>query len=150
MFKARFRSILALMLAFVATVLVSCGGTPTVKKPPTYTPAQIEQIQRYASDLETVQERLPELAKLIQDENWTFVKNFIRGPLGELRTKISFVERNLLPQDKTKARTTSQELIQGLILIDEAADSRDYKKAIRNFGVVQRELRSFLELTPQA
>jgi photosystem II protein PsbQ len=150
MFKARFRSILALTLAFVATVLVSCGGAPTVTKPPTYTPAQIEQIQQYASDLEKVQERMPELAKLIQDGNWTFVKNFIRGPLGELRTKLSFIERNLLPQDKTKARSTSQELIQGLILIDEAADSRDYSKAIRNFGVVQRELRSFLELTPQA
>jgi len=150
MFKASHRSILAIILAFVATVLVSCGGTPTVTKPPTYTPAQIEQIQQYASDLEKVQERLPELAKLIQEENWTFVKNFIRGPLGELRTKLSFIERNLLPKDKTKARDTSQELIEGLILIDEAADSRDYNKAIRNFGIVQRELRSFLELTPQA
>ncbi|MBE9230046.1 photosystem II protein PsbQ [Phormidium sp. LEGE 05292] len=150
MFKARYRSILAIILAFVATVLVSCGGAPTATKPPTYTPAQIERIQQYASDLEKVQERLPELAKLIQDENWTFVKNFIRGPLGELRTNLSFVERNLLPKDKTKVHETSQELIEGLILIDEAADSRDYKKAIRNFGVVQRELRSFLELTPQA
>lgn len=150
MFKARFRSLLALTLAFVATVLVSCGGSPTVAKPPTYTPAQIEQIQQYASDLEKVQERLPELAKLIQDGNWVFVKNFIRGPLGELRSKLSYVERNLLPQDKTKARETSKELTQSLILIDEAADSRDYNKAIRNFGVVQRELRSFLELTPQA
>ena len=150
MFKARFRSLLALTLAFVATVLVSCGGSPTVAKPPTYTPAQIEQIQLYASDLEKVQERLPELAKLIQDGNWVFVKNFIRGPLGELRSKLSYVERNLLPKDKTKARETSKELIQSLILIDEAADGRDYNKAIRNFGVVQRELRSFLELTPQA
>lgn len=150
MIKARFRSILALTLAFVATVLVSCGGSPTVAKPPTYTPAQVEQIQQYASDLTKVQERLPELAKLIQDGNWIFVKNFIRGPLGELRTKLSFIERNLLPQDKAKAKATSQELIESLILIDEAADSRDYNKAIRNFGVVQRELRSFLELTPQA
>lgn len=150
MFKARFRSLLALTLAFVATVLVSCGGSPTVAKPPTYTPAQIEQIQQYVSDLEKVQERLPELAKLIQDGNWIFVKNFIRGPLGELRSKLSYVERNLLPQDKTKVRETSKELIESLILIDEAADGRDYNKAIRNFGVVQRELRSFLELTPQA
>lgn len=150
MFKTRFRSILALTLAFVATVLVSCGGTPTATKPPTYTPAQIERIQQYASDLQKLQERLPELAKLIQDENWTFVKNFIRGPLGELRTDLSFVERNLLPQDKAKARETSKELIESLILVDEAADSRDYQKAIRNFGAVQRQLRSFLELTPQA
>jgi len=150
MFKSRHRSLLALVLAFVAAFLVSCGGTPTVTKPPTYTPVQIEQIQKYVSDLDKIQERLPELASLIQDENWIFVKNFIRGPLGELRATLSLVERNLLPEAKSKARETAKELIKSLILIDEAADNRDYNVAIRNFGAVQRELRAFLELTPQS
>ena len=145
MFKARHRSILALFLAFVTAFLVSCGS-PAPTKPLTYTPTQIQQIQQYVSGVEQLSNRLPELAKLIQDENWTFVKNFIRGPLGELRTRIGLVERNLLPQDRAKARETSKELFEKLILIDEAADKGDYKAAISNYGAVIRELNAFFEL----
>ena len=145
MFKARHRSILALFLAFVTAFLVSCGS-PTPTKPLTYTPTQIQQIQQYVSGVEQLSNRLPELAKLIQDENWTFVKNFIRGPLGELRTRIGLVERNLLPQDRAKARETSKELFESLISIDQAADKGDYKAAISNYGAVIRQLNAFFEL----
>ena len=149
MVMSRYRSILALALAFVTTLLVSCGS-PTAKQPPTYTTAQIEQIQQYVSDIQKLGDRLPELAKLIQDENWVFVKNFIRGPLGELRVKMSGIERNLLPDVQPKARETAKELFKALVLIDESAQKRDYQSAIRNYAALQKDLNDFLALTPKA
>lgn len=145
----RYRSFLALVLAFLTAFLVSCG-TPTVKKPPTYTPAQIEQIQQYVSGIEALRDRLPELAKLIQDENWVFVRNFIRGPLGELRSRIAGVERNLLPDAQAKAHQTAKELFESLVAIDRSAQNGDYKAAISNYAAIQKNLNAFLEQAPKA
>ena len=149
MVMARFRSLLTVVLACVMVFVVSCSG-PVATKPPTYTTTQIEQIQGYVSEIEAMRDRLPELATLIQKENWTFVKNFIRGPLGELRTKMSLVERNLLPNDQPQARETSKDLFGDLISIDTAAQEQDYKAAIRSYAKLQKDLSAFLDLAPKA
>ncbi|MCL1464791.1 photosystem II protein PsbQ [Argonema galeatum] len=145
----RYRSFLALVLAFLTAFLVSCG-TPEVKKPPTYTPAQIELIGQNVSAIKALRDRLPELAKLVQDENWVFVRNFIRGPLGELRGRISGIERNLLPDARPKAREAAKELYESLVSIDQAAQKRDYKAAIGNYAAIQKNLNAFLDLAPKA
>lgn len=149
MVMTRFRSILAVLLAFVTAFLVSCSS-PTAVKPPTYTTAQLEQIQQYVSEIESMRDRLPELAKLIQDENWVFVRNFIRGPLGELRAKMSLVERNLLPKEQPKAREQSKEVFEDLVAIDAAAQDQDYKTAIKSYAAIQKDVNAFLGLTPKA
>ncbi|HEY9847815.1 MAG TPA: photosystem II protein PsbQ [Leptolyngbyaceae cyanobacterium] len=145
----RYRSILALVLAFVTAFLVSCGS-PAAKIPTTYTPAQVELIQQYVSSIDRSKARLPELAKLIQDENWVFVRNFIRGPLGELRANISAVERRLLPNAQAKARETAKEVAESLELLDQAAQVRDYKAAIRDYAALQKNLNAFVELAPKS
>lgn len=149
MVMGRFRSILAVVLACVTVFLVSCSS-PTEVKPPTYTSATLEQIQKYTSEIEAMRDRFPELAKLIQDENWVFTKNFIRGPLGELRAKMSQVQRNLLPNDKPKAKEVAQEVIEDLISIDAGAEAQDYKATIRSYAKLQKDVNAFLSLTPQA
>ena len=148
MLMARYRSILALVLAFVTAFLVSCGSP--AKAPTTYTAAQIEQIQLYASGISQMQDRLPELAKLIQEENWTFIRNFIRGPLGELRFKMSAIERSLLPNAQAQAKEAAKEVAESLQLVDEAAQEQDYQAAIRNYAALQRSLNNFLALAPKA
>lgn len=149
MIMKRYRSILALALAFVTAFLVSCGS-PAAKVPTTYTAAQIEQIQLYASGISQMQARLPELAKLIQEEDWTFIRNFIRGPLGELRIKMSAIERSLLPNAQPQAKSAGKEVAESLVLIDEAAQKQDYQAAIRSYAGLQRNLNAFLELAPKA
>jgi photosystem II protein PsbQ len=145
----RFRSILAVLLAFVCAFLVSCSS-PTEVKPPTYTEAQIQQIQGYVSGLGKMRDRFPELAKLVQDENWTFVKNFIHGPLGELRAKMSLVERNLLPAEQPAAKAKSKDVFDDLNAIDSAASEQDYKAAIAAYAALQKDIQAFLELAPQS
>lgn len=149
MVMTRFRSILAVLLAFVTAFLVSCSSGTEVK-PPTYTSTQIEQIQQYAGEIEGMRSRLPELATLIQKENWTFVRNFIHGPLGDLRAKMSQIERNLLPNDKPKARDASKQVFEDLVGMDAAAQAQDYKTTIRSYAAIQKDINAFLDLTPKA
>jgi photosystem II protein PsbQ len=134
----RHRSILALILAFVAVVLVSCSS-PTAAKPPTYTSTQLEQLETYRSDLAVMRDRFPELATLITQQQWTSAKNFIHGPLGELRRKMSLVSRNLLP-----------DIFNHLVKIDQAADETDYTTAIRNYNEVVQDIEAFFNLIPSA
>ena len=99
----RSRSILSLILAMVAVFLISCSSPTVAKAPPTYTPAQIEQIKEYAPTLLALRDRMSEIPVLIQRRDWIGVRNFIHGPLGELRLKMTYITRNLLPTDQTKA-----------------------------------------------
>jgi photosystem II protein PsbQ len=142
-----YRSIIAFVLMLLTTMLVSCSSVAEAK-PLSYTPAQVEEIQTYAADLVALRDRLPELADLVQKENWTFVRNFIHGPLGELRTKMIYLSRNLLPSDQTKAAALAKETFQSLVALDAAAEKADYKVAIRNLGKTTESLNTFLELVP--
>jgi photosystem II protein PsbQ len=128
-----YRSVIAFVLMLLTTMLVSCSNV-TEAKPLSYTTAQVEEIQTYAADLLALRDRLPELADLVQKENWTFVRNFIHGPLGELRTKMIYLSRNLLPTDQAKADALAKETFQSLVALDAAAEKADYKVAVRNLS----------------
>ncbi|MDY7016538.1 MAG: photosystem II protein PsbQ, partial [Cyanobacteriota bacterium] len=65
----RLRSIVPLLLALVATVLVSCGGPTVAKTPPTYTPETIAQLDRYMTPIATARGRMSELEDLIEAED---------------------------------------------------------------------------------
>ena len=143
-----YRSVIAFVLMLLTTMLVSCSNV-TETKPLSYTTAQVEEIQTYAGDLLEVRDRLPELADLVQKENWTFVRNFIHGPLGELRTKMVYLSRNLLPNDQEKAAALAKETFQSLVALDAAAEKADYKVAVRNLSKTVKGLDDFLELVPK-
>jgi photosystem II protein PsbQ len=77
---ARQRSIFSLILVLLATFLISCGGPTVAKVPPTYTQAQLQQIQEYVPEIETVRDRAKELQKLIQRNEWIKVGNLYTDP----------------------------------------------------------------------
>lgn len=148
-----YRSFLSVILALVAVVVFNLGNVAEAKpkpKPATYTSEQLEQIQVYTSELSEIRSRLPELADLIQKQDWTFVRNFIHGPLGELRFKMLYLSRNLLPADQEKARQLAKVVADNLVAIDLAAGKADYKLAVRNYGETVRDLDAFLQLIPKA
>ncbi len=144
----KYRSAIAFLLMLVAVTLVSCSSVEQAK-PLSYTSVQIEEIQTYAAEVSALRDRLPELATLIQQEDWTFVRNFIHGPFGELRTKLAYISRSLLPDDQTKAREQANETFRSLVAIDAAAEKEDYKLAVRSLDKTIKGLDSFLELVPQ-
>lgn len=145
----KYRAGVAFILMVVAVVLVGFSSAAEAKTL-SYTPSQVEDIQTYATEVSEIRDCLPELAALIQSEDWTFVRNFIHGPLGELRTKMTYISRSLLPADQVKARAQVTETFKSFVAIDAAAEKKDYKAAIRNFGKATKSLDTFLELVPTA
>lgn len=145
----QYRSILALVLAFVTAFLVSCSS-PTNSKPLTYTPTQVEQIQTYATDIQAMRDRMPELAAEIQKRDWINARNFIHGPLGELRTKMASLNRNLLPKAQAPAREAAQNIFVHLEEIDEAVGRSDYRQAIRNYAEALKDFDAYFQLVPNA
>ncbi len=148
---AKYRSFLALVVALVAMVLISFASPAEAKvkaKTPTYQAEQIATIQSYAGDVAAMRDRMVELQALIQAEDWTFTRNFLHGPLGELRVKMSTVARNLLPEAQKSARQVVKQVSEGLNDIDAAAQAKNYKAAIRGYGVVMSGFGEFFKLIP--
>jgi len=146
---SRYRSLLSGLLAVLTIVLVSCGG-PTVKEPPKYTATQIEQLTGYADKLSAVEERAKtELIDLIEEEDWTYVRNFIRGPLGAIRQTMSLVSQNLLlPEERKAALSQARDVFAHLEAIDEAAQNKDVAEARREYEKSLAEFDEFLEMIP--
>lgn len=147
---ARHRSILSLILVIVATFIVSCGGPTAAKVAPTYTATQIEQIQQYVPDLAALRDRMSEIPVFIQRRDWIDVRNFIHGPLGELRLKMTYVTRNLLPQDQEAGRQLTRDLFNDLVKIEQAAEESNSQAAVRNYQAALTDINKFLQLVPQS
>jgi photosystem II protein PsbQ len=144
-----FRPLISILLVFVSVLVVSCSDASQAQAP-TYSAAQLTQIQATTKNVTALRDRLPELATLIQKRDWNDVKSFIHGPLGEIRTRLSGLSRELLPGSKEQALAISKEIFVHLNKIDEAADNNDYKTAIRNYGEALKDFASFEQLIPQA
>lgn len=148
MLRKSYRSLLAVMLTLVMTFLVSCSS-PTATKPPTYTPDKIAQIQTYASTVTALRETMPNLATSIQNRDWTEVGSFIHGPFGELRQKMSYITRELLPQEQKAAKKAAQDLFTRLENIDLATEKGNYQKAVDNYRLAIKDFDAFLQLIPE-
>ena len=97
-----FRPLVSLMLVLISVLVVSCSDGSQAKAP-TYSTQQLAQIQATNKNVVALSNRLPELAALIQERDWNNVKSFIHGPLGEIRTRMSGLSRELLPGSKEQA-----------------------------------------------
>lgn len=145
----RNRSILALILAFVAAFMVSCSS-PTGFKQTTYTPTQLQQIQRSVSGIVALRDRMPELATLIENRDWSNVESLIHGPLGDLRMRMSTLARDLLPDAQADALESARNVFGHLNKIDQAAKDSSYDQAIRNYAEALKDFETFLNLVPKA
>ncbi|MBD3880297.1 photosystem II protein PsbQ [Phormidium tenue FACHB-886] len=143
----RLRSVLVLCLVLMTTLLVSCGSPTAVK--PTYTATQLEQIQKNAEGVQELRDRLLELPPLIQKQEWIDVANFIHGPLGELRVRMSRLSRSLLPDAQQPALKSAKAVFGHIDAIDEAAQARDTNKALRNYNEALKDFDAFFSLLPQ-
>jgi photosystem II protein PsbQ len=151
-YLSKYRSILALALAFVMTLCLTFASPAEAKtkaKARSYTAEQIETIQAYAADITLMRDRLAELGKLIQQEDWVFARNFIHGPLGELRFKMLGIARELFPESTKQARDLTRDVFNQLNLIDKASADKDARAAKKAFSEMNKEIEQFLSLIPQ-
>ncbi len=144
----RYRAVVGVLLAAIATFLVSCGSGPAAVAP-TYTPEKITQLQSYVNRIETSRERLPELESYIQKDNWVNVDNFTHGPLGELRSELTRLSSQLLPDDQPKAKMLAEDILGHLQNIDEASQGRRYDEAIAQYREFVDDFDAFLSVVPE-
>lgn len=147
-FTGQYRAVVGVLLAAIATFLVSCGGAPEAVAP-TYTPEKIAQLQNYVNRIEASRERLPELLGYIEKDNWVNVDNFTHGPLGQLRAELLRLSGQLLPADQPKAKLLSEEILEHLQNIDEASNDRDYGTAITQYRQFVDDFDALLSVVPE-
>ncbi|MEM8637505.1 MAG: photosystem II protein PsbQ [Cyanobacteria bacterium P01_G01_bin.54] len=141
------RAVFTLLLVAIATVLVGCGD-PDVQAPPTYTSEKIAQLQLYLTPFSDAQERLAELGKDVEKNDWTNVKSVIHGPFGTLRASAENVNRILLKKDQKQAITLSKALFNDLEKLDIAADPNIPANATAAYQAAVRDLDAYLDFIP--
>ncbi len=143
----RFRPLLGILLAVVATCLVACGG-PAAKIPTTYTPEILQQVELYTPAVAELRDRFPELEGYIQAKDWVNVQSFIHGPMGEMRTRVNRLANSLLTKDKPQAQAIAQELYTHLERLDEAAATNQQVIAGQEYRNALDDFDAFLNLVP--
>ena len=147
MFKLR--SWLTPLIAMLAFVLVSCSSQTKVVVPTTYSEGQIQQIQLYVPNFIAAQDRLADLTKEIDEQDWQEVQAIMRGPLGETLQEMKYAARNLLPKDQEYANTTTRAIFDDFISIDAAAADKDVYDAQRGYDAAMRDFDQFLSILPE-
>ncbi len=100
---ASLRRLLLLGVALVLSVsLVACDGSQG-RKPPSISPADMAVITRQAEGFLAARDRLPELATLVNERDWTFTRNLIHGPMQEVGREMLYINQRLLPADRAEA-----------------------------------------------
>jgi photosystem II protein PsbQ len=143
----RFRPLLGILLAIIATCLVACGG-PAAKIPTTYTPEILQQVELYTPAVVTLRDRFPELEGYIQTKDWVNVQSFIHGPMGEMRTRINRLAGSLLVKDQPQAKALAQEIYTHLERLDEAAANNQQVIAGQEYRNALDDFDAFLSLVP--
>ena len=136
----------ALALAVVLCFgLAACDGGS--RKAASLSADDISVIERQAEGFLAARDRLPELASLVNERDWTFTRNLIHGPMQEVGREMLYINQHLLPADRPEADKRAVKLKTALADLDEAARLQDgealrkaYIKVASGFGLYAQVL----------
>ena len=136
------------LLALVVVMsfgLVACDSGKA--KAATLSPEDIAYIERQAEGFLAARDRLPELAALVNEKDWTFTRNVIHGPMQEVGRQMLYINQRLLPAERPEATKLADQLKTALAQLDEAARLQDgnnlskaYIKVASGFGLYAQVL----------
>ncbi|MGB0563163.1 MAG: photosystem II protein PsbQ [Spirulinaceae cyanobacterium] len=141
------RALLSLLLVAIATVLVGCGG-PNVQAPPTYTPDKVVQLQLALTPFNEAQDRLAELGKYVEKNDWNNVNSLTHGPFGSLRASAGYLNRAVLKKDQKQATALSEALFKDLEKLDTATDANLPANAETAYQAVVKDLAAYIDFIP--
>lgn len=141
---------LALMLVLsvaLGSTLLASEAAAARKAPSTISPADMAAITRQAEGFLAARDRLPELATLVNEKDWTFTRNLIHGPMQEVGREMLYINQRLLPADRPEAIKRANNLKSAMAELDEAARLQDgealrkaYIKVASGFGLYAQVL----------
>jgi photosystem II protein PsbQ len=142
----RFALMLVLTVALGSSLLAS-EAAAAKKAPTTISPDDMAVITRQAEGFLAARDRLPDLAKLVNEKDWTFTRNLIHGPMQEVSREMLYINKRLLPADRPEAIKRANNLKAALAELDEAARLQDgdalrksYIKVASGFGLYAQVL----------
>lgn len=135
------RGLMALAVAVLLSVsLAACSGDQG--KAAVLSPQDIAAITRQAEGFLAARDRLPDLATLVNNRDWTFTRNLIHGPMQEVGRQMLYINKLLLPAERAEANKRANNLKAALADLDEAARQQDgdalrkgYIKVASSFGL---------------
>lgn len=108
----------------------------------------LEVIRRQAAAFMQTEQRLPELASLVSEENWTFTRNLIHGPMQEVGRQMLYINQRLDKSQRKEADKTARNLKQALAELDEAARLQDSDRLQRSYAAVTAGFEAYSQLIP--
>ena len=145
--QQQFRRVALLALGLVLCLgLTACGEGKA--KAPTLSVDDIAAIERQAEGFLAARDRLPELAALVKDKDWTFTRNLIHGPMQEVGREMLYINKRLLPADQPQAIKLADQLKTALAQLDEAARLQDGEKLRKAYIAVASGFGRYAQILP--
>jgi photosystem II protein PsbQ len=145
------QSLRRLLLLAVAAVLcfglTACSGAQA--KPPSLSSEDIAVIERQAEGFLAARNRLPELAALVKQQDWTYTRNLIHGPMQEVGRQMLYINQRLLPADQPEAKKLASQLKTALADLDEAARLQDGDNLRKGYIAVASGFGKYAQILPQ-
>ena len=136
------------LCACLCLSLVACGDGANAKAA-TISPDDMAVIRRNATEFKAAQDRLPELAKLVNARDWTFTRNLIHGPMQEVGREMLYINQRLLPGDRAEANQLATSLKDGLSNLDEAARLQDGARLQKGYVSVATGFANYARVIPE-
>lgn len=127
--------------------LAACDGSAKAKTA-TISPDDMAVIRRQAEGFTEAKDRLPELAKLVNQRDWTFTRNLIHGPMQEVGREMLYINQRLLPQDRAAANELATALKEALADLDEAARLQDGARLQKAYVAVATGFTNYEQVIP--
>ena len=137
------------LAAFCLCISLSLGLiTPANVNAADLKPADLAVIRRQAAAYEATKSRLPELARLVSAEDWTFTRNLIHGPMQEVGREMLYINQRLDRSQRKEADKIARKLKEALADLDEAARLQDSSRLQRSYSAVAAGFDAYSDVIP--
>ena len=129
----------ALSLGLMAPAAVDAAGI---------NPDDLAVIRRQAAAFEATKSRLPDLARLVSDEDWVFTRNLLHGPMQEVGREMSYINQRLDRSERKDADKIARKLKEALADLDEAARLQDGSRLQRSYSNLAASFDAYSDVIP--
>ena len=129
----------ALSLGLMAPAAVDAAGI---------NPDDLAVIRRQAAAFEATKSRLPDLARLVSEEDWVFTRNLLHGPMQEVGRERSYINQRLDRSERKDADKIARKLKEALADLDEAARLQDGSRLQRSYSNLAASFDAYSDVIP--
>ena len=129
----------ALSLGLMAPAAVNAAGI---------NPNDLAVIRRQAAAFEATKSRLPDLARLVSEEDWIFTRNLLHGPMQEVGREMSYINQRLDRSERKDADKIARKLKEALADLDEAARLQDGSRLQRSYSNLATSFDAYSDVIP--